>query len=234
MEDASRIRPFPADDGMDDTPPLTHGAGADPIGGRTLDGMAEMSSDMRRTPRMALLMRMAKLVSAQGEFVCVVRDVSLQGISIRMFHALPSCDLFTLELQTGNCYDIRKVWVRDRDAGFEFAQAVDLQKIIQETGTYPKRAMRLAICLPITFATRQARRSGTILNLSQQGARIESDALLAIDETICLEGHDLGDVHAKVRWRKGREYGLVFDDTFSLQDFARLAARLQAPGLLRG
>jgi len=29
-----------------------------------------------------------------------------------------------------------------------------------------------------------------------------------------------------------QDYGVVFDDTFTLGDFARLAARLQAPALL--
>ena len=42
------------------------------------------------------------------------------------------------------------------------------------------------------------------------------------------------EIRAKVRWRRERHYGVVFDDTFALGDFARLAARLQAPALLDG
>ena len=41
-----------------------------------------------------------------------------------------------------------------------------------------------------------------------------------------------GEVRAKVRWRRERQYGVVFDDTFTLGEFARLAALLQAPALL--
>ena len=69
-------------------------------------------------------------------------------------------------------------------------------------------------------------------------ARFECDALLAIDQTVRIEAPDLGgmlrEVRAKVRWRRGKSYGVVFDDTFTLGDFARLAARLQAPALLEG
>ena len=36
----------------------------------------------------------------------------------------------------------------------------------------------------------------------------------------------------EVRWRREREYGVVFDDTKSLPEFARLAARIQCPRLL--
>ena len=191
------------------------------------------SPEQRAAPRMALLIRTAKLVSAQGEFVCVLRDVSATGISVRLFHRLPSCDAFTLELQSGMAFEVKKVRENDNEAGFQFAAPVELETIIKETGRFPKRGLRMHICFPVVLATRQDRKTGTILNLSQQGARLESDALLSIDQTIALEGPDLGEIRAKVRWRKEREYGLVFDDTFSLQNFACLAARLQCPALLR-
>jgi hypothetical protein len=75
-------------------------------------------------------------------------------------------------------------------------------------------------------------------NLSQQGARFECDGLLAIDQTVRIEAPGVSsamrEVRAKVRWRRGRHYGVVFDDTFALGDFARLAAQLQAPALLEG
>ena len=193
----------------------------------------EESGDQRAAPRMALLIRAAKLVSAQGEFVCVVRDVSATGISVRLFHKLPSCERFTLELQSGMTFEIDRVWDRGNEAGFQFAEPVELETIVRETGRFPKRGLRMMICLPVVIATRDGRKAGTILNLSQQGARLESDALFSIDQTIGLEGPDLGEIRAKVRWRNGSEYGLVFDDTFSLQNFACLAARLQCPALLR-
>lgn len=183
---------------------------------------------------MALLIRTAKLVSSQGEFVCVVRDVSATGISVRLFHQPPQCAKFMLELQSGMAFEVEKIWSRANEAGFQFSEPIELEAIVRETGRFPKRGLRLGVCLPVVFSTRQDRKTGTILNLSQQGARLESDALLSIDQAIVLEGPDLGDIRAKVRWRKGREYGLVFDDTFSLQNFACLAARLQCPALLSG
>lgn len=190
-------------------------------------------AEQRAAPRVALLIRTAKLVSAQGEFVCVLRDVSATGISVRLFHRLPSCEGFTLELQSGMGFEVQRVWANGSEAGFQFVGPVELETIVKETSRFPKRGLRMGICLPVVLATRQDRKTGTILNLSQQGARLESDALLSIDQTIALEGPDLGEIRAKVRWRKEREYGLVFDDTFSLQNFACLAARLQCPALLR-
>ncbi|KPQ20764.1 MAG: PilZ domain, partial [Porphyrobacter sp. HL-46] len=182
------------------------------------------------------LIRAAKLVSAQGEFVCVIRDVSETGMCVRMFHALPSCQDFELHMPAGAIYQVKPVWQRDNEAGFSFAQTVDVARLINESGEYPKRGLRLGLCFPVMLTTLTQICEAVVENLSQQGARLQCDALLAIDQTVRIEAPDVSgamrEVRAKVRWRRGTSYGVVFEDTFALGDFARLAARLQAPALL--
>lgn len=192
--------------------------------------------ELRAAPRFTLLIRAAKLVSAQGEFVCVIRDVSETGVSVRLFHALPGCKHFALHMPGGALYEITAVWQRDNEAAFSFDQPVEVARLINEAGEYPKRGLRLGLCFPVTVATLSHRFEGVVENLSQQGARIACDGLLAIDQTVRVEAPsvdgDMRDVRAKIRWRRDLHYGVVFDDTFTLGDFARLAARLQAPALL--
>jgi hypothetical protein len=110
--------------------------------------------------------------------------------------------------------------------------------MISESGEYPKRGLRLGLCFPVRVSTLSLTSDAVVENLSQQGARLECPALLAIDQNIRIEAPDaagvIREVRAKVRWRRERHYGVVFDDTFTLGDFARLAARLQAPSLLDG
>lgn len=192
--------------------------------------------ELRAAPRFTLLIRAAKLVSAQGEFVCVIRDVSETGVSVRLFHKLPGCNSFALHMPAGTTYDITNVWERSNEAGFRFDQSVDVQQLIGESGEYPKRGMRLGLCFPINVATLADRFDGVVENFSQQGARIACDGGLAIDQNIRIEmpglHGELREVRAKVRWRRDQSYGVVFDDTFALGDFARTAALLQAPALL--
>lgn len=196
----------------------------------------EADAEQRAAPRFTLLIRAAKLVSAQGEFVCVIRDVSETGVSVRLFHALPSCPGFELHMPGGSVYAVHPVWHRDNEAGFAFGRPVDVAQLINEAGEYPKRGLRLGLCFPVRVSTLTQSCEGVVENLSQQGARFECEALLAIDQTVRIEAPDvsgaLREVRAKVRWRRGKSYGVVFDDTFTLGDFARLAARLQAPALL--
>lgn len=193
-------------------------------------------ADQRAAPRFTLLIRAAKLVSAQGEFVCVIRDVSETGVSVRLFHALPGCTAFALHMPAGAVYEVTSVWQRDKEAGFAFAETVEVQKLVNESAEYPKRGLRLGLCFPVIVNTLTGRFDAVVENLSQQGARISCNALLAIDQSVRVEAPGLvgetRNVRAKVRWRRDHHYGLVFDDTFTLGDFARLAARLQAPALL--
>lgn len=186
----------------------------------------------RSAPRYSLFIRAAKLVSAHGEFVCVVRDVSATGASVRLFHLMPSAERYALELQTGQSFEVRRVWHKGIEAGFEFLQPIEVGEVINEASLFPKRGLRLAIQIPVTLATPTQGLLATIHNISQQGARLECDGLLAIDQGLHIRGPGLNATRAKVRWRREREYGLVFDDTFTLADFARLAARLQSPSLL--
>ncbi|MEE4154894.1 MAG: PilZ domain-containing protein [Erythrobacter sp.] len=190
----------------------------------------------RKAPRFTLLIRAAKLVTPQGEFVCVIRDVSETGVSIRLFHDLPGGEPVELHLPAGNAYELRNVWLKGREAGFEFVETVDVARFINEAGAFPKRGLRLGLCFPVRIASLTQSCEGFVENLSQQGARISCDALFAIDQNLRIECTDpeigFGEVRAKVRWRRDKEYGVVFDDTTSLSDFARLAARLQCPDVL--
>ena len=193
-------------------------------------------AEQRAAPRFTLLIRAAKLVSHHGEFVCVVRDVSETGVSVKLFHTLPSGSPLELHMPGGGAYEIEPVWQRDNEAGFTFKQPVDVTTLINEASDYPKRGLRLGLCFPIRISTLTQCCEGVVANLSQQGARFECDSLFAIDQNLRIETlekiPEFSEVRAKVRWRRDHSYGMVFEDTFTLGDFARLAARLQAPGLL--
>jgi len=205
-------------------------------------GICESGAEQRAAPRFTLLIRAVKLVSPQGEFVCVLRDVSETGASIRLFHTVPTGSPLELHMPGGEEYEAQAVWERENspgvfEAGLRFSQPADVARLVHEVGEFPKRGLRLGVCFPIAVRTLTQRSEGMVVNLSQQGARINCDTLFAIDQGLRLEAietmRELSEVRAKVRWRRQSEYGLVFDDTLSLADFARLAARLQAPGLLR-
>ncbi len=189
--------------------------------------------EQRGAQRYTSLIRSAKLVTLQGEFVCVIRDVSATGIGIRTFHQIPISPENVLQLQNGELYELLPVRANGRDASFTFPQPIDVQHLIQESWHFPKRPLRLNLELPLKLSTLSGRAEAVTENLSQQGACVTCDSLFAIDQPVRVEGKAMPEIRAKVRWRKGHRYGLVFDNTFSLPQFAQLAAQVQYPELLR-
>lgn len=195
--------------------------------GQKAGSLPEDGSEQRVAPRFTLLIRTAKLICATGEYLCIVRDASSTGVSIRTFHPLPQGVQLTLELPNGDQHPIERVWEKEGAAGFRFPVPVDIDRLLHNKSRYPKRPVRLKLQLPALISC-HGRTAGVVIhNISQQGAQIESPLYMAIDQKLRLEADNLPVIQARVRWRKGANYGLVFDDTFQFAELARLADQLQ-------
>ena len=198
------------------------------------DDSEEIPCEKRAAPRYISLIRAAKLILPQGEFACVIRDVSQRGIKVKIFHALPvEFSSISLELQNGERFALEIVRIEEGEASFAFTQPVEVDRLIREHWAYPKRQFRLSIKLPVTLHAPVSAWPGMISNISQQGARVTCDARIARDQMLRIEAPELPELRAKVRWRRNGAYGMVFENTFRLAEIAQLAARLQCPELLR-
>ena len=184
-------------------------------------------ADQRGAARVNMLIRPAKLITRGGEFLCVLRDVSNGGCKVRLFHPLPHPGAMVLELGNGDRYEVEAVWERDDHAGLRFTRPVPVEYVVNEEGPYRKRPVRLRLSLPALLVAGREAIPVMLRDLSQQGAQIACEARLAVDQTVRLEIDSVPSIVAKVRWRRADSLGLVFEQTFRLDEFARLAARLQ-------
>jgi hypothetical protein len=188
----------------------------------------EPGAEQRQEPRFALLLRTAKLVSPQGEFLCIIRDVSEGGVRLRLFHLLPEgFGNGLLELGNGAQFGVERVWESKGEAGFRFTQVIDLESFMGEASPYPKRAIRLRmdVAAQIAFAGQQI--PVRIHDLSRQGACIESEELLARGQVLRITGPHLPEIEATICWRRAPNYGLVFDRIMTMSDLAERAAAMQ-------
>jgi len=200
---ASEIRPLPA---------------AHPV---------EANAELRTAARYTPLIRTAKLIGASGEFLCVVSDVSATGVSARLFHPLPNDKTLCLEMPSGDQLPLETVWEADGKAGFRFACEVNLDRVVEGRGQWPKRPIRLNLPMPIQLSGLSGRFEGTLRNISSQGAQIECASRLAIEQRIRIKGRFLPEIEAKVRWRHGLAYGLVFDSLIQFAELAKIAGLVQ-------
>ncbi len=188
---------------------------------------ADPGAEQRVSPRVALLIRAAKLRCLAGEFMCVVRDASDSGISVRLFHQLPDEQRLVLELQNGDVHELELVWQHDDRAGLRFLNPVDIARIVECPSRFAKRPVRISLAAPAKLESAIASAEAEIHDISQQGAKVSTGQRFSIDQRVRLSATGLREVNAKVRWRKDETYGLVFEDTFQFGDMARIVAELQ-------
>lgn len=175
------------------------------------------------------MLRVAKLVSTHGEYACVIRDVSTTGVRLRLFHSLPAERHLALILGNGECYFIENVWEHECEAGFRFSAPIDISALLSERSRHPRRQVRLAMALPATLSIREFSAPVIIRDLSQNGARIESERTLMIDQHVRLKARGMPEVFASVRWKTGTRHGLVFQQSFRLDALAELAWEIAEP-----
>lgn len=183
--------------------------------------------ELRSAPRFTLLIRTAKLICDSGEYLCVIRDVSASGVRLRIFHPLPPFERFALEVANGDRFEVERVWQSPDQAGFRFAEWINVQSFIAEASPFRKRALRLRLNCPAMVTTEGGAATTTVRDLSREGARIETTMRLAIRQKVKLTGEGLPVLIGNVCWRSGTAYGLVLQQVFTFEELARLAAELQ-------
>lgn len=186
----------------------------------------------RAAPRFTLLIRAAKLIlDGEREFLCVIRDASAAGLKIRLFNPLPDHHgSISVEMSNGDRYAVEIVWQKDDFAGFRFVDGIDVERLLDEShGSFPKRNVRLRIQLDAMLHSGGEAVHVAFKDISQQGACVECDKWLMMNELVRVETGVLPAIYAKVRWRSHPRYGLLFEHTFKLDELAHIAAPLQ-PG----
>jgi hypothetical protein len=191
------------------------------------NGMPPESDGQRGAQRFSLLIRTAKLVYPFGEFLCIVRDVSASGVRLRIFHPLPEHKHAEIELANGDRHSLEWVWEDEGHAGFRFPTEIDVHSFINEESNWSRRPIRLKLTLPAVLTADAGTRVAWVLDLSQQGARIECSQHLAVKQKVKLEAEGLPPLIANVAWRSNPHYGLVFQQTFTFEALAKLVAGLQ-------
>ncbi len=187
-------------------------------------------AEMRAAPRSSLMFRTAKLLCESGEYICVVRDISSTGARLRLFHDVPPDTHLFLEMANGERYAMERVWTRDDHAGFRFSCTIDVDQFIAETSPYPRRPVRLKLQRPADLSVDGVASPVVLLDLSQQGARIDAGRMFALEQKVVLAVEGQPRRFGCVRWRKGYTHGLVLQHSFRLDELANYALALQPFG----
>lgn len=182
---------------------------------------------MRGAERVAVMIRTAKLVTPLGEFLCVVRDVSATGVRLKLFHDLPDDVCLALHLANGMAYRLELVWQEGGQAGFRFAQSIDVEAFIQGHAGQTRHPVRLCLHVPVFLSAGGLDEQVTLTGLSQQGLDFESTRHFAVGEGVKLWSEGLPGLLGTICSRSAHGYGVVLRSHFGIGELAHLAADLQ-------
>lgn len=177
--------------------------------------------------RHCTLMRTAKLVGLNGEYLCIVQDVSANGVKLRLFHGFPPERHLFLELSNGAQYAIERRWTEGQRAGFQFAAPIDVDEFIREPNPHGRRPVRLRFNRSGVLAAGDERSHAVLADLSCQGACVEAGSQFAVGRMVRLEIDGMSSRLGHVCWRRDFTHGIVFQEALSPQDLARYAHEAQ-------
>lgn len=191
---------------------------------------ARSGAELRGAPRFALLLRVAKLVVDGRERFCVIRDASATGLKVRLFAPLPHPAELYVELANGDRHRVECMWNANDHAGLRFLEPIELEHLLDEARSSGKRRhVRLRIALEGVLHSGKEAVPVSLRDISQQGAGLDSEKWLLLNELVKIETPILPPTYAKVRWRDHPRYGVIFEQIFKLEDLAQRCAGLPAP-----
>jgi EAL domain-containing protein (putative c-di-GMP-specific phosphodiesterase class I) len=192
-------------------------------------GLGPTRPERRQESRLALLLRVAKLVIDGREQFCVIRDASTTGLKIKLFEPMPQHNDLAVELANGDQYAVQCVWSEGENAGLEFRKPIPLDHLLDYAkNTGRRRHLRLRIALEGVLHLGETTAAIVFHDVSQHGAAFKTEKWLLVNELVKIETAALPIIYARVRWRNHPHYGVSFEHIFQLQELAQHVSAAQA------
>ena len=171
----------------------------------------------RADERHLTLFRVGTVIIGDRRELCLVKNISAGGTSIRAYCALEPDTPLHIELKEGQPVAGQVTWVKGDDAGITFDRRVDVIELLTSGDEDPRPRMpRIEVqCVGFVREGAIVHRS-TVHNISQGGLSIQTANPLTVggDVTVSLPG--LPPLSATVRWRNEDRYGISFNSVLSL------------------
>ena len=191
--------------------------------------------ERRRHVRQLALLRVALLHSGGVSDICVVRNVSPNGLSARVYRKLFPGDEVEIEFRSGELLGGSVVWEGEYDVGIIFPRPIDVTQVLASrwsTQTEKRRALpRIAVDCEARLSNGLRTVEVTLRDISQGGASLESSVDAGGLGKVELSLPDLPPIAGVVRWTSGANIGVSFNECLAFETLARwIQARREGLG----
>lgn len=178
------------------------------------------------------LLRTAKVVCQTGEYICLMRDVSEEGILLSFLHEAPSEPRKILMLSNGHTHPIQRIWTGERQAGYRFAASIDLEEFLEERTPFAVRPMRLSVRAAARVVDGRQTHFAQLMDLSTHGAKFACSGEFALGREVSFQAHAMAPQLGEIIWsdvdgEHGQVYGLQFRQPLTLRQLAEVSLRMQ-------
>jgi hypothetical protein len=187
--------------------------------------------DQRTGQRFTTLFRVARVVVENGaQHLCLIRNIGAGGLMLETY--APFALGTAVRVEPKGCEPItgKICWVKDKNAGVAFDAAIDVAAYLNLSHLPAAQEMPRG---PRLMVGRRARlRVGAmwhvidLIDLSQKGAKIQSDMPMEADAAIELAVEGLAALSGRVRWMRGDRIGVEFSTPIPLAELAEWAQTL--------
>lgn len=187
-----------------------------------------------RAERIVTTLLVGKLLGDRvGECLCRVRNISANGMAVETDQPLGYGAWVAVELRSGERLQGKVVWSSTGRVGVEFAEPVDVERILAEATAnrsvktrsivrkaHSPRLPRFAVHCPARIINFARAQEVVVINISQSGVMLDFPEGQDLDTQVVLSVAGLGSRRAAVRWRKGGSVGLSFIEVIPYHELA--------------
>lgn len=156
--------------------------------------------------------RVGRLVDQGGDQICVIRNISSGGVMIEANRVPMIGARVYIETRSDRRIPATVRWVRDREAGVQFDNEIDVAAMLREERPSilrnQPRAPRFVRPGKVKIIGTVETVEGDIANISINGLGIRTPVRFAINEPVIVAIEGLGAARAVVRWWADGEIGV--------------------------
>ena len=190
--------------------------------------------EKRADERLVPLLRVGKLVTASGEQLIRIRNISAGGVMGETSRPPAVGEQVSIELSSQKI-PASVVWIREGTVGVKFDQTVDLGELL--AGRKPRhgfrpRPPRLEVNCKASVRVGKVYYTVDVHDISLSGIKVEPIEEYCVGKDVVVVVESLRPIRGQVRWFSDRRAGIVFDDPLGFEELAEwVGKRLELASL---